>query len=138
MSEPSDLLTGAEGWQRYQKPQRGHRVQILRRLPFRVHVVQTDTGAEFQSHFHWHIEDLDIRHVYVRSRTPHLNGKVERSQLTDLNEFWSHHTPTEDAIDRRIEECELSPLRNQTVFGVKAPGTFRRLGATSLSAYRRR
>lgn len=33
--------------------------------------------------------------------------------------------------------CELSPLRSQTVFGIKAPGTFRRLGATSLSAYRR-
>src|SRR5678815_869468 len=88
MSEPSDLLTGAEGWQRYQKPQRGHRVQILRRLPFRVHVVQTDTGAEFQSHFHWHIEDLDIRHVYVRPRTPHLNGKVERSHRVDDQEFY--------------------------------------------------
>ena len=37
-----------------------------------------------------------------------------------------------------FHKCELSPLRNQTVFGVKAPGTFRRLGATSLSAYRRR
>ncbi|HEX3638479.1 MAG TPA: hypothetical protein VHV99_23985, partial [Paraburkholderia sp.] len=35
------------------------------------------------------------------------------------------------------ERCELSPLRSQTVFGIKAPGTFRRLGATSLSAYRR-
>jgi putative MFS transporter len=33
--------------------------------------------------------------------------------------------------------CELSPLRSQTVFGIKAPGTFRRLGATSFSAYRR-
>jgi hypothetical protein len=22
-------------------------------LPFRVHVIQTDNGAEFQSHFHW-------------------------------------------------------------------------------------
>jgi hypothetical protein len=26
---------------------------VLRRLPFRVHVIQTDNGAEFQSHFHW-------------------------------------------------------------------------------------
>ncbi|WP_424782989.1 helix-turn-helix domain-containing protein [Paraburkholderia sp.] len=33
--------------------------------------------------------------------------------------------------------CELSPLRSQTVFGIKAPGTFRRLGAASFSAYRR-
>jgi hypothetical protein len=34
---------------------------VLRRLPFRVLVVQTDNGAEFQSHFHWHLEALDIR-----------------------------------------------------------------------------
>ena len=91
-------------WQRYEKPQPGHRLQVdvkfleripgtrrrfyqftaiddctrmrvlkvfdactqrtaiqfiddvLRRLPFRVHVVQTDNGAEFQSQFHWHLE----------------------------------------------------------------------------------
>jgi transposase len=96
-------------WQRYEKPQPGHRLQldvkfleripgtqkrlyqfaaiddctrirvlkiydacnqrtarlfideVLRRLPFRVHVVQTDNGAEFQSEFHWHLEQRDIR-----------------------------------------------------------------------------
>lgn len=42
---------------------------VLRRLPFRVRVVQTDNGAEFQSRFHWHLEALDIRHVYIRPRT---------------------------------------------------------------------
>jgi transposase len=90
-------------WQRYEKPQPGHRLQldvkfleripgtrrrlyqftaiddctrirvlkvydacnqrtailfigeVLRRLPFRVLVVQTDNGAEFQSQFHWHL-----------------------------------------------------------------------------------
>jgi transposase InsO family protein len=51
---------------------------VVRRLPFRIHVVQTDNGAEFQSRFHWHLERLDIGHVYIRPRTPHLNGKVER------------------------------------------------------------
>ena len=61
---------------------------VLRRLPFRVHVIQTDNGAEFQSHFHWHLEALDIRHVYIRPRTPHLNGKVERSHRVDDQEFY--------------------------------------------------
>ena len=28
--------------------------EVQRRLPFRVHVVQTDNGAEFQSQFYWH------------------------------------------------------------------------------------
>ena len=61
---------------------------VVRRLPFRVQVVQTDNGAEFQSQFHWHLETLDIRHVYIRPRTPHLNGKVERSHRVDDQEFY--------------------------------------------------
>ena len=123
-------------WQRYEKPQPGHRLQldvkfleripgtrrrlyqftaiddctrirvlkvydacnqrsaiqfideVLRRLPFRVHVVQTDNGAEFQSQFHWHLETRDVRHVYIRPRTPRLNGKVERSHRVDDQEFY--------------------------------------------------
>ena len=62
--------------------------EVVRRLPFRVHVVQTDNGAEFQSEFHWHLERLDIRHVYIRPRTPRLNGKVERSHRVDDQEFY--------------------------------------------------
>jgi transposase InsO family protein len=57
--------------------------EVVRRLPFRVHVVQTDNGSEFGSHFHWHLERLDIRHVRIRPRTPRLNGKVERSHRID-------------------------------------------------------
>jgi len=62
--------------------------EVLRRLPFRVLVVQTDNGAEFQSKFHWHLEQRDIRHAYIRPRTPHLNGKVERSHRVDDQEFY--------------------------------------------------
>lgn len=62
--------------------------EVLRRLPFRVLVVQTDNGAEFQSEFHWHLEAHDIRHVYIRPRTPRLNGKVERSHRVDDQEFY--------------------------------------------------
>jgi transposase InsO family protein len=62
--------------------------EVVRRLPFRVHVIQTDNGAEFQSQFHWHVERLDIRHVYIRVRAPHLNGKVERSHRIDDQEFY--------------------------------------------------
>ena len=62
--------------------------EVRKRLPFRIHVLQTDNGAEFQSQFHWHAESLDIRHVYIRPRTPHLNGKVERSHRVDDQEFY--------------------------------------------------
>ena len=72
----------------------------LRRLPFRVLVVQTDNGAEFQSQFHWHLETLDVRHVYIRPRTPRLNGKVERSHRVDDQEF--HQLLDQDGISDDI------------------------------------
>ena len=62
--------------------------EVLRRLPFRVLVIQTDNGAEFQSQFHWYLEQRDIRHLYIRPRSPHLNGKVERSHRVDDQEFY--------------------------------------------------
>ena len=62
--------------------------EVVRRLPFRILVVQTENGAEFQSKFHWHLDELGIRHVYIRPRTPRLNGKVERSHRVDDQEFY--------------------------------------------------
>lgn len=61
---------------------------VLSRLPFGVEVIQTDNGAEFQSAFHWHVTDLGVRHVYIKPRTPRLNGKVERSHRIDGEEFY--------------------------------------------------
>jgi len=57
-------------------------------FPFRIHTVQTDNGHEFQAQFHWHCDDLGICHVYIKKASPHLNGKVERSHLTDQQEFY--------------------------------------------------
>ena len=62
--------------------------EVRERLPFRIQVLQTDNGAEFQSNFHWHAESLDIKHVYIKPRTPRLNGKVERSHRIDDEEFY--------------------------------------------------
>jgi transposase InsO family protein len=61
---------------------------VLSRLPFGVEVIQTDNGAEFQSAFHWHVIDKGIQHVYIKPRTPRLNGKVERSHRIDAEEFY--------------------------------------------------
>jgi transposase InsO family protein len=60
----------------------------LSKLPFQVDCVQTDNGAEFQGSFHWHVLDRGIDHVYIRPRTPRLNGKVERSHRIDAEEFY--------------------------------------------------
>jgi transposase InsO family protein len=61
---------------------------LLERLPFRVEVIQTDNGAEFQSSFRWQVLDKGIGHVYITPRTPRLNGKVERSHHIDAEEFY--------------------------------------------------
>ena len=70
------------------KPSSSNISNTLKRLPFRVQVIQTDNGAEFQSHFHYYLIDRDIKHVYIRPRTPRLNGKVERSHRIDDQEFY--------------------------------------------------
>jgi transposase InsO family protein len=36
----------------------------------------------------WHLEDIGIRHSYIKPKTPRLNGKVERSHGTDQREFY--------------------------------------------------
>ena len=51
-------------------------------------MIRTDNGHEFQSKFHWHVEDIGIKHVYIKPGTPRLNGKVERSHKTDDSEFY--------------------------------------------------
>jgi transposase InsO family protein len=61
---------------------------VLDKFPFRVEVIQTDNGAEFQSSFHWHLLDRGIRHIYIKPSTPRLNGKVERSHRIDGEEFY--------------------------------------------------
>jgi transposase InsO family protein len=60
----------------------------LERLPFRVEVIQTDNGPEFGASFHWQVLDKGIGHVYIKPRTPRLNGKVERSHRIDAEEFY--------------------------------------------------
>ena len=61
---------------------------LLERLPFRVEVIQTGNGVEFGASFHWHVLDKGAGHVYIKPRTPRLNGKVERSHRIDAEEFY--------------------------------------------------
>ena len=69
---------------------------VVEKFPFRIHTIRTDRGHEFQALFHWHVEDQGIRHVYIKPRTPQLNGKVERSHRSDKEEFYQLLTYTDD------------------------------------------
>jgi transposase InsO family protein len=80
---------------------------VLSKFPFRIQTIRTDNGHEFQAKLHWHVEDRGIRHVYIKSRTPRLNGKVERSHGTDDREFYQLLTYTDDVdLNEKLTEWE--------------------------------
>lgn len=61
---------------------------IIEKFPFRIKEIRTENGHEFQAKFHWHVEDLGIRHAHIKRATPQLNGKVECSLRSDEQEFY--------------------------------------------------
>jgi transposase InsO family protein len=51
--------------------------------------------------------DLGMEHVYIKSRTPQLNGKVERSHRTDKDEFHQLLTYRDDVdLEKKLAEWE--------------------------------
>jgi len=80
---------------------------VIEKFPFRIHTIRTDRGHEFQAKFHWHVEDLGMRHQYIKPRSPQLNGKVERSHLTDQKEFYQLFSFTDDVdLNKKLEDWE--------------------------------
>lgn len=62
---------------------------LLRLAPFRIKLIQTDNGPEFQSKFVKYLSNLGIAHQYTWIHTPDQNGCVERSHRTDEDEFYA-------------------------------------------------
>jgi transposase InsO family protein len=80
---------------------------VIEKFPFRIHTIRTDRGHEFQAKFHWHVEDKGIRHVYIKPRSPQLNGKVERSHRSDREEFYQLLSYTDDVdLNKKLEQWE--------------------------------
>ncbi len=51
-----------------------HRVNyMVDNFLFRIKMIRTSNGHEFQTRLHWHVSDLGI----IKPATPRLNGKVE-------------------------------------------------------------
>jgi transposase InsO family protein len=61
-------------------------------MRFPTQRVQSDRGGEFFAKRvqRW-LMDHCIKFRPIPPRSPHLNGKVERLQLTDLQEFWPRY-----------------------------------------------
>lgn len=64
--------------------------RVLKEFPFPIARIQSDRGSEFISHeFIGALRKHRVKLRPNRARAPHLNGKVERSQQTDLVEFYA-------------------------------------------------
>ena len=76
--------------------------RVLEELPFPVQRIQTDRGREFFAlAVQQRLMDYAIKFRPVKPASPPLNGKVERSHRTDLDEFYA--TADLDAPD--LEEA---------------------------------
>jgi transposase InsO family protein len=63
---------------------------MIERFPFPIQRVQTDRGLEFFAlEVQFRLMEYGIKFRPNKPRYPHLNGKVECSQQTDLREFYA-------------------------------------------------
>lgn len=63
--------------------------QVIAEMPFPIQRFQTDRGEEFMAHkVQRHLMAGGIKFRPTKPRSPHLNGKVERTQRTDWEEFY--------------------------------------------------
>ncbi len=64
--------------------------QVMERMPFPVQRIQTDRGQEFFAYkVYERLKEYAIKFRSIKPASPHLNGKVEYTQRTDLDEFYS-------------------------------------------------
>ncbi|TKK66177.1 IS481 family transposase [Ilyomonas limi] len=90
---------------------------VLDVFQFPVQRVQTDWGTEFFNDlFQYELAEHFIKFRPIKPRSPHLNGKVERSQLSDKAEFYS-------TIPYKERNLELAPrlLEWQHFYNHKRP-----------------
>ena len=74
-------------------------------MPFPVQRVQTDRGQEFFAYVvQDYLKDQKIKFRPIKPLSPHLNGKVERTQRTDLDEFYSNTNIKEPTLAHQLNE----------------------------------
>ena len=90
---------------------------VIGKFPFRINTIRTDNGHEFQAKFHWHLEDMGVRHAYIKPRTPRLNGKVDRSHGIDQREFYQLLTYTDEVgLHAKLAEWESFYNYHRTLY----------------------
>jgi transposase InsO family protein len=81
--------------------------RAIEEFPFPIQRIQTDRGREFFAYsFQEKLMEYAIKFRPVKPALPHLNGKVERSQRTDLDEFCRTADLKSHDLSQRLEEWQ--------------------------------
>src|SRR5215831_6216916 len=80
---------------------------LLEEMPFPIQRIQTDRGLEFFAEaVQRRLMGWGIKFRPTKPRSPHLNGKVERTQRADLEEFWATADPKLVDLQQRLDEWQ--------------------------------
>lgn len=83
--------------------------RLLEEMPFPIQRIQTDRGLEFFAEaVQRRLMTWGIKFRPTKPRSPHLNGKVERTQRADLEEFWATADPK--SVDLRQHSRRMAAL----------------------------
>lgn len=82
--------------------------RVIEEMPFPIQRFQTDRGAEFFAlKVQKYLLEHSIKFRPIKPASPHLNGKVERSQKTDIDEFYSTADLQSPDLEQQIEEWQF-------------------------------
>jgi len=82
--------------------------RVLEQFVYPIQRIQTDRGREFFAYcFQEKLQEYCIKFRPIKPRSPHLNGKVERSQQTDLQEFYRTADLKDPALNDRLAEWQF-------------------------------
>lgn len=77
--------------------------QVIERIPFPIQRIQTDRGQEFFAYaVQEYLKERKIKFRPIKPLSPYLNGKVERTQKTDLDEFYSSIDPKDSELQSKL------------------------------------
>jgi transposase InsO family protein len=80
---------------------------VIEEMPFPIQRIQTDRGREFfADSVQYQLMEYGIKFRPIKPRSPHLNGKVERAQKTDLQEFYTTVDLKDPNLFDRLKEWQ--------------------------------
>ena len=82
--------------------------RVIEEFPFPIQRIQTDRGREFFGvKVQEKLMEYCVKFRPIKPRSPHLNGKVERSQKTDVQEFYSTVALNDPELEDKVEQWQF-------------------------------